>query len=81
MKVPYIYDVSSLTDDPEIQELNDLRSSLVDNFTRGVAMERERCARSLIDAGLSPSDYTLHEKIETVDSTMTYTCWPVKKEK
>lgn len=81
MKIPHIYNLSILSDDPELQELNDLRSSLVDNFTCGVVIARERCARSLLDAGLNPSDYTLHEKIETVDYTMTYTCWPVRKEK
>lgn len=81
MKVPHIYNLSSLSDDLDLQELNDLRSSLVDSFTCVVAMAREGCARSLIDEGLNPSDYTLHEKIETVDYTMTYTCWPVKKEK
>ena len=80
MEVPHIYNLSSLSDDPEIQELNDLRSSLVDKFTCEVAIARERCAKSLLDAGLNPSDYSLHEKVETVDYTMTYTCWPVKKD-
>lgn len=81
MKIPFTYNISELSNLPELEKLNGRRQELVDDFAYEAAMAREQVAKRLLDAGLLPSDYNLHEKIETVDCIMTYTCWPVKKEK